>query len=163
MPWSAEFDDPIDLADGHQLHTLEHAGNYIMQLPAAEHGEARWQAAMEALILIAEGGGSTDVGADRHDECPEPPREAGMQSGSQDAALGQATVEARSVAKSRPGSPAAAYALRPRGMSIAIDRTVAARTGWRPLLWGWLASQGPPSITLQGSFATLAQNRRERR
>lgn len=59
MPWSAEFDDPIELADGRQLHTLEDAGNHIMQLPDAEHGEAKWQAAMEALILIAESGGPT--------------------------------------------------------------------------------------------------------
>lgn len=59
MPWSAEFDDPIALPDGRQLYTLEDAGNYITQLPDVEHNEAKWLAAMEALILIAESGGPT--------------------------------------------------------------------------------------------------------
>jgi hypothetical protein len=32
---------------------LEDAGNYITPLPKAEHEAAEWQAAMEALILVA--------------------------------------------------------------------------------------------------------------
>jgi len=59
MPWSTAFDDPIELPDGRRLQTLEDASNYIMQLPPAEHGEAKWQCAMEALILIAENSGPT--------------------------------------------------------------------------------------------------------
>jgi hypothetical protein len=36
MPWSSEFDDPIPLADGRQLLTLEDAADYIQRLPKAE-------------------------------------------------------------------------------------------------------------------------------
>ena len=39
--------------------TLEDAGNYITKLPKAEHDAAEWQAAMEALILVATSGGPT--------------------------------------------------------------------------------------------------------
>jgi hypothetical protein len=51
--WSREFDDPIDLPRGRQLVTLADAGNYITELPKAEHSAPEWQAAMEALILVA--------------------------------------------------------------------------------------------------------------
>jgi hypothetical protein len=57
--WSREFDDPIDLPRGRQLVTLEDAGNYITKLPKAEHAAPEWQAAMEALILVATRGGPT--------------------------------------------------------------------------------------------------------
>jgi hypothetical protein len=57
MPWSARFDEPIPLPRGRQLVTLEDAGTYITKLPKAEHGAAEWQAAMEALILVATSGG----------------------------------------------------------------------------------------------------------
>jgi hypothetical protein len=59
MPWSARFDDPIPLPRGGQLATLEDAGRYITKLPKAEHEAAEWQAAMEALILVATLGGPT--------------------------------------------------------------------------------------------------------
>jgi hypothetical protein len=36
--------------------TLEDAGNYITKLPKAEHSAPEWQAAMQALILVARGG-----------------------------------------------------------------------------------------------------------
>ena len=39
--------------------TLEDAGNFITELPKAEHAAAEWQAAMEALILVATSGGPT--------------------------------------------------------------------------------------------------------
>jgi hypothetical protein len=42
-----------------QLVTLEDAGRYITKLPKAEHQAAEWQAAMEALILVATSGGPT--------------------------------------------------------------------------------------------------------
>jgi hypothetical protein len=51
--------DPIPLPDGHQLVTLEDAGRYITKLPKAEHEAKEWQAAMEALILVATHGGPT--------------------------------------------------------------------------------------------------------
>jgi hypothetical protein len=57
--WIRPFDDPIDLPDGQTLVTLEDAGNYITRLPKAEHTAPEWQAAMEALILVATRGGPT--------------------------------------------------------------------------------------------------------
>ena len=57
--WQRPFDDPIPLPRGRQLVTLEDAGNYITKLPKAEHEAAEWQAAMEALILVATSGGPT--------------------------------------------------------------------------------------------------------
>src|SRR5437667_3980231 len=57
--WKRSFEDPIPLLRGRQLVTLEDAGNYITKLPKAEHQAAEWQAAMEALILVATSGGPT--------------------------------------------------------------------------------------------------------
>jgi hypothetical protein len=57
--WSRPFDDPIPLPRGRQLVTLQDAGNYIAKLPKAEHEAERWQAAMQALLLVAEHGGPT--------------------------------------------------------------------------------------------------------
>jgi hypothetical protein len=57
--WSREFDEPIDLPRGHQLVTLEDAGNHITKLPKAEHSAPEWQAAMQVLILVARLGGPT--------------------------------------------------------------------------------------------------------
>jgi hypothetical protein len=59
VPWSRRFDDPIPLPRGRQLVTLEDAGTYITKLSAAEHAAPEWQAAMEALILVAETDGPT--------------------------------------------------------------------------------------------------------
>src|SRR5260370_41772998 len=39
--------------------SLVDAGNYITKLSKAEHEAAEWQAAMEALILVATSGGPT--------------------------------------------------------------------------------------------------------
>ena len=57
--WKRRFDDPIPLPSGRRLVTLEDAGNYITRLPKAEHEAQEWQAAMEALILVATSGGLT--------------------------------------------------------------------------------------------------------
>ena len=57
--WKRRFDDPIPLPRGRRLVTLEDAGNYITRLPKAEHEAQEWQAAMEALILVATSGGLT--------------------------------------------------------------------------------------------------------
>jgi hypothetical protein len=51
--WKRPFDDPIPLPRGRSLVTLEDAGNYITELPEAVHEAKEWQAAMEALILVA--------------------------------------------------------------------------------------------------------------
>jgi hypothetical protein len=42
-----------------RLVTLEDAGSYITKLPKAEHMTPEWQAAVEALILVATSGGPT--------------------------------------------------------------------------------------------------------
>jgi hypothetical protein len=57
--WSRTFTDPIPLSDGGQLVTLRDAANYITKLPKAKHDAPAWQAAIEALILVAEHGGPT--------------------------------------------------------------------------------------------------------
>jgi hypothetical protein len=57
--WKRAFNDPIPLPRGRQLVTLEDAGNYITKLAKAEHEAQEWQAAMEALILVATSGGPT--------------------------------------------------------------------------------------------------------
>src|SRR3982074_1812729 len=64
--WSRIFEEPIPLPprgrgarQGRQLVTLKDAGTYITKLPKAEHTAAEWQAAMEALILVATLGGPT--------------------------------------------------------------------------------------------------------
>jgi hypothetical protein len=57
--WSRKFDEPIPLPKGRHLATLKDAGTYITKLPKAEHQAAAWQAAMEALILVATSGGPT--------------------------------------------------------------------------------------------------------
>lgn len=57
MGWSARFDDPIPLPGGGELKTLLDAGNYIAQLPANIQRRPEWQAATQALLLVAERGG----------------------------------------------------------------------------------------------------------
>jgi hypothetical protein len=57
--WKRAFDEPVPLPRGRRLVTLEDAGRYITKLPKADHGAADWQAAMEALILVATLGGPT--------------------------------------------------------------------------------------------------------
>jgi hypothetical protein len=47
------------LPHGRQLVTLQDAGTHITRLPKAEHTTPEWQAAMEALILVATSGGPT--------------------------------------------------------------------------------------------------------
>jgi hypothetical protein len=56
--WGRPFDDPIEV-NGRKLVTLRDAGEYIAALPKKEHDAPEWQAAMEALILVAERGGPT--------------------------------------------------------------------------------------------------------
>ena len=56
--WGRRFKDPVTI-DNHVLVTLIDAGEYIATLPKKEHAVPEWQAAMEALIVVAEGGGPT--------------------------------------------------------------------------------------------------------
>jgi hypothetical protein len=57
--WSRKFKEPINLSNGRQLEKLQDAGTYITKLPKAEHNMPEWQAAMAALILVAESNGPT--------------------------------------------------------------------------------------------------------
>ncbi len=43
----------LSLPTGRKLVTLKDAGSYITNFPKAEHDAPEWQAAMEALILVA--------------------------------------------------------------------------------------------------------------
>jgi hypothetical protein len=54
VPWDQEFFDPIILPRRKPPVTLRDAAQYITKLPKAEHDAEEWQAAMEALLLVAE-------------------------------------------------------------------------------------------------------------
>ena len=55
--WQREFEDTILLPDGRKLATLRDAALYINKLPKSEHDAEEWQAAMNALLLVAGHGG----------------------------------------------------------------------------------------------------------
>jgi hypothetical protein len=57
--WQTKFDEPIPLSKGKPLVTLRDAALYITKLPKAEHDAPDWQAAMQALMLVAEHDGPT--------------------------------------------------------------------------------------------------------
>jgi hypothetical protein len=61
MGWDAEFTEPIPLPKGKTLATLRDAALYITKLTKADQQSAPWQAAIEALILVAERNGPTMV------------------------------------------------------------------------------------------------------
>ena len=54
MSWDQRFFDPITVPGRTPLVTLRDAAEYITELPKAEHDADEWQAAMEALLLVAE-------------------------------------------------------------------------------------------------------------
>jgi hypothetical protein len=57
--WDQAFSEPIILPGGRKLATLRDAAQYVTRLPKAEHDAPEWQAAMEALLLVAEHDGPT--------------------------------------------------------------------------------------------------------
>jgi hypothetical protein len=59
MSWDQRFDDPIILPGRQQVVTLRDAALYITKLPKAEHDTKEWQAAMQALLLVADRDGPT--------------------------------------------------------------------------------------------------------
>jgi hypothetical protein len=59
VSWDRPFAEPIELPEGKKLITLRDAALYITKLPKAEHDAPEWQAAMEALLLVAEHDGPT--------------------------------------------------------------------------------------------------------
>jgi hypothetical protein len=54
VSWDQQFDDPIVLPGRKPLATLRDAALYITKLPKAGHKADEWQAAMQALLLVAE-------------------------------------------------------------------------------------------------------------
>jgi hypothetical protein len=54
VAWDRTFFDPIMLPNGKKLITLRDAAEFITELPKAEHDIPEWQAAMQALLLVAE-------------------------------------------------------------------------------------------------------------
>ena len=61
MSRDRKFDAPMALPDGRQLVTLREAGGYIAALPAAAQRRPEWQAAAEALLLVATRGRPTTL------------------------------------------------------------------------------------------------------
>jgi hypothetical protein len=57
--WKRKFEDPIPLPDGRKLITLRDAAIFITSLPKTEAVHPEWQAAIEALMLVAERNGPT--------------------------------------------------------------------------------------------------------
>ncbi|MCA6112475.1 hypothetical protein [Bradyrhizobium cenepequi] len=57
--WSRKFDQPIALPGGRRLVVLRDAANYITSLPKEEAALPERQAAIEALILVADLNGPT--------------------------------------------------------------------------------------------------------
>jgi hypothetical protein len=55
--WKRRFDEPIPTPKGKPLATLRDAAAYITALLKKEADTAEWQAAIEALMLVAESGG----------------------------------------------------------------------------------------------------------
>jgi hypothetical protein len=86
--WSRKFDEPIPLPKGRPLVTLKDAGTYITELPKAEHMAPEWQAAMEALILVARRR-PDDAGTHRRHEGFAPTRGSRIQSIAQGNTLGK--------------------------------------------------------------------------
>jgi hypothetical protein len=59
VAWDQAFFDPIILPRRKPLVTLRDAALYITKLPKVEHDAEAWQAAMAALLLVAEYDGPT--------------------------------------------------------------------------------------------------------
>ena len=59
MSWDQRFFDLITLPGGRKLVTLRDAALFITKLPKAEYDAEEWQAAMQALLLVAEHDGPT--------------------------------------------------------------------------------------------------------
>jgi hypothetical protein len=57
--WGRKFNEPITLPDGGRLVVLRDAADHITGLPRAEAELPEWQAAIEALILVADLNGPT--------------------------------------------------------------------------------------------------------
>jgi hypothetical protein len=59
VTWSRAFTEPIELPKGKKLITLRDPALHITKLPKAAHDAEEWQAATEALMLVADLDGPT--------------------------------------------------------------------------------------------------------
>jgi hypothetical protein len=59
VSWDQQFFDQIELPGRKPLVTLRDAAQYIIKLPKGEQDADEWQAAMQALMLVAEQDGPT--------------------------------------------------------------------------------------------------------
>jgi len=57
VSWSRKFDEHISLPDGLALATLWDSTDHITSLPKKASDLPEWQAAIEALMLVADLGG----------------------------------------------------------------------------------------------------------
>jgi hypothetical protein len=57
VSWSKRFDVPIVLPDGSKLQTLADARRHLLALPKRDHDRPDVGAAIEALLMAAEGRG----------------------------------------------------------------------------------------------------------
>ena len=76
--WRRRFEEPIPLARGRHLVTLEDAGRYITNLAKAEHKAAEWQAGDGGIDPGRGTQRSDDDGANWRYEDLEPSRRAGV-------------------------------------------------------------------------------------
>jgi hypothetical protein len=77
--WGRIFHEPIELPDGRKLILLRDAASYITALPKKKADGPEWQAAIEALMLVAQLGGPT-MCPDRRDAGIEPRPRSRVQS-----------------------------------------------------------------------------------
>ena len=61
MAWQATFNEPVPTPDGQHLYTLHDARDYILQLPERTTRQGHWKTAVEALLLVGNGDGPTDL------------------------------------------------------------------------------------------------------
>jgi hypothetical protein len=57
MGWQTEFDEPIPLPKGQAARNTARRCKLHHQVPKAKHAAEEWQAAMQALLLVAEQNG----------------------------------------------------------------------------------------------------------
>jgi hypothetical protein len=73
MSWDQRFFEPGSWCRVEsRWSTLRDAAEYITELPKAEHDADEWQAAMQALLLVAEHDGPTMFARHRYHEGVEP-------------------------------------------------------------------------------------------
>jgi len=59
MRWSVAFDKEIVPPDGRPIRTLADARDYLLKLPKSRQSDENVQAAIEALLMAADGTGPT--------------------------------------------------------------------------------------------------------